>query len=58
MLFGCFFESEVCHDNGMYSGIFYAEILRKVEIGEIERVGFLAGSEDRDHAGDFWRGRL
>lgn len=32
VVFGCFFEGKVCHDDGMNSGIFDAEVLLQVEI--------------------------
>lgn len=31
--FGCFFESEVRHDDGMDGGVFNAEVLFQVQIG-------------------------
>lgn len=58
MLFGCFFKSKVCHDDRMISCVFEGEILLEVEIGEVEGAGFFAGGKDRDHAGEFRRGRL
>ncbi len=54
VLFGSFFKGEICHDDGMGHGILYAEISLQAKIGEVDRTGFIAGSENGDHAGDFW----
>lgn len=34
--FGCFFESKVRHDDGVDGGVFDAEVLFQVHIGQIE----------------------